>query len=355
MLDELNSTISLILEKLDLYKGKGILSEADTKASFIAPVLQSLGWDVFSFEEVQSEYKVYDGSFVDYALKISGEPKIFIEAKALDVELDDHKLIGQIVKYAAVEKGLKWCVLTNGNEYRLYKSDEGELHPPERIVFEVSVEDCKNSEKRLFFIEMIKHLSKDSVESGELDQWASELFLENRIRKIMQEPSDEFLSSVKNEISTSATDEQVKTAMKNVLKGYVVKEKDKKTISKKKVKYKGIKELIALANEKQLDIFDKLEEFILSLGDDVQKKETKYYYAYRCVNKNFACVEVHPKIQTILIYLKIKPKTLDSIPEIARDVTDIGHYGTGDLELRVHNLNDLEVAKPLVRKSYEIS
>lgn len=354
MIEELNSEISQILELLDEFKGKGVLNEANTKGILIEPMLQALEWEVFDFNDVEKEYPVFGGGSADYALKILGTPEIFIETKKLDKSLGDDRSIRQLNNYVAGTGEVKWGILTNGDEYRLYKSNEVRLDPPDRIVFEVSIEECKDSEeKHLFFIEMMKHLSKDKVESGELDRWASELFLENRIRKIMREPSDEFLNVMKDQIGTSASDEKVKAAMENVLKGYMIQEKGPKPIPEKKSKYKGIKELIAQASKEQLGIFDELENFILSLGDDVQKKETKYYYAYRR-NMNFACVEIHPQSQITLIYLKIDPKTLDQMPEIARDVSNIGHYGTGDLELRVRNSDDLEVAKPLIKESYEI-
>jgi predicted transport protein len=36
-----------------------------------------------------------------------------------------------------------------------------------------------------------------------------------------------------------------------------------------------------------------------------------------------------------------------------RDVADIGHYGTGDLEIVINSAEDFEDAKPLFVKSYE--
>ena len=50
--------------------------------------------------------------------------------------------------------------------------------------------------------------------------------------------------------------------------------------------------------------------------------------------------------------LKPDPKTLD-LPKNARDVTDIGHFGTGNLELSVRSLSDLELVKPLLEQAYQ--
>jgi len=66
-------------------------------------------------------------------------------------------------------------------------------------------------------------------------------------------------------------------------------------------------------------------------------------------------LEIRPTIETILIYLNMNPRTLETMLGIARDVSDIGHYGTGNLELRIHALDDFEVAKPLIEKSYELN
>jgi predicted transport protein len=39
----------------------------------------------------------------------------------------------------------------------------------------------------------------------------------------------------------------------------------------------------------------------------------------------------------------------------ARDVREVGHFGTGDLEVRLDSIDDLERAKPLIERSYEAS
>jgi predicted transport protein len=91
------------------------------------------------------------------------------------------------------------------------------------------------------------------------------------------------------------------------------------------------------------DLFAQLESYIEALGDDVTKKTLKFYFAYRRL-KNFACVEIHPQSQTLLIYLKVDPATVDIEEGFSRDMRNIGHYGTGDLELRVSTDSQLQGA-----------
>ena len=37
----------------------------------------------------------------------------------------------------------------------------------------------------------------------------------------------------------------------------------------------------------------------------------------------------------------------------SRDVRGVGHHGTGDLELTIRDLDDVDKAKPLIQKSFE--
>jgi len=113
--------------------------------------------------------------------------------------------------------------------------------------------------------------------------------------------------------------------------------------------YKGFKEYLIEATEEIKGLFQGIDEYILSLGDDIQKKELKYYVAYKKLS-NFTCVEL--KKDKILLFLKIDPASLSEIPEFARDVTDKGHYGTGNLEVTVKTVEDLEMVKPFIEKSY---
>jgi predicted transport protein len=63
-------------------------------------------------------------------------------------------------------------------------------------------------------------------------------------------------------------------------------------------------------------------------------------------------VEVHPQSQTLLVFLKVDQDTVQLEEGFSRDVRGIGHYGTGDLELRIKNAADFAKAQPLIQQSY---
>ncbi|WP_312085329.1 DUF5655 domain-containing protein [Exiguobacterium sp.] len=117
---------------------------------------------------------------------------------------------------------------------------------------------------------------------------------------------------------------------------------------------KTVSEYIERADDKLIDRYENLKAFILALGDDIQVKVLKYYIAFKRI-KNFVCVEVHPQSNIILLYLKINPSNINIEPGFTRDVSNIGHYGTGDFEIRISNDEELEKAKTYIEQSYDLS
>jgi predicted transport protein len=99
------------------------------------------------------------------------------------------------------------------------------------------------------------------------------------------------------------------------------------------------------------NLYDALGDYLLSLGDDVTKTTRQLYYAFRRI-KNFACVEIHPQTRKLLVYLKTDPTSIALEPGFTRDVTKIGHFGTGNLEVVIGGRVDLERAQPLILASY---
>jgi predicted transport protein len=88
----------------------------------------------------------------------------------------------------------------------------------------------------------------------------------------------------------------------------------------------------------------------LALGDDVQEKQLKLYVAYRRI-KNFA--EIVVRKRTLVVYTKIDPATITLEAGFTRDVSSIGHWGIGNLEITVNSMESLRKAEPLLLQSYE--
>ena len=82
---DLLAVLGRLRGKMPGYRERSI-GEQNTKAMLIEPVLEALDWDVRDWDDVQREYKVKPKDKpVDYALKISRMPKLFIEAKGFPI------------------------------------------------------------------------------------------------------------------------------------------------------------------------------------------------------------------------------------------------------------------------------
>lgn len=116
--------------------------------------------------------------------------------------------------------------------------------------------------------------------------------------------------------------------------------------------YKTVSEFLEQSPTELKNRFETLRDFAMSLGDDVQMNTLKFYFAFKRI-RNFACVEVRPSAGSILVYLKLDPETTPIEIGFSRDVRNIGHFGTGNVEITIKSDADLERAKTIISKSYE--
>jgi len=178
---ELAEALGQAREKISRYRGRSSsIGEQNTKAALIEPILRALGWDVEDPEEIWREYRRRPvDNPVDYALMILRTPRLFVEAKALGENLDDPKWASQIMGYAVVA-GVKWVVLTNGDEYRIYNSHAAV--PVEEKLFRT----IRLTDERADVAEALSVLSKDRTN----DDWISTLwkahFVDRQLRSTIE-------------------------------------------------------------------------------------------------------------------------------------------------------------------------
>lgn len=160
---ELAEQLPVLAQKIQRFRKRTErIGEQNTKAALIDPLLDALGWDVTDPDEVCREYKSKpQDNPVDYALLLYRTPSLFIEAKGLSRDLADRKWVSQTLGYATVV-GVEWCVLTNGDEYRIYNA-HAPVDVEEKLfrVVRISSED-----DRAYFIDTMELLSKDKLEEN---------------------------------------------------------------------------------------------------------------------------------------------------------------------------------------------
>lgn len=153
------------------------ITEQDTKRILILPVLSALGWQLEELDEVRSEYrrKPQDNP-VDYALLVFGEPCLFVEAKALNTALHHRKCASQVLGYASVV-GVGWCLVTNGDEYRLYNSHAA-VDVEEKLFRTVRLSDPNQED---YCVETLGLLAKDQMGEKALEVLWKGQFIDRRV------------------------------------------------------------------------------------------------------------------------------------------------------------------------------
>jgi len=116
----------------------------------------------------------------------------------------------------------------------------------------------------------------------------------------------------------------------------------------------NIRNRIAAAPATVRNVYDELEKRLKSFGDDVSVHPQKHYVAFKR-SRNFASVQVYSQKKQVRIFLNIDPETVDLSRSGVRDVRQIGHFGTGNLEITAKIKRDLDVFVDLFEQSYKNS
>ncbi len=116
----------------------------------------------------------------------------------------------------------------------------------------------------------------------------------------------------------------------------------------------NIKAKIDAAPKDLRSIYDELVGRLKALGEDVSSQVQKHYVAFRRT-RNFASVQIYNRKRLIRVYLNLDPDTIEAPGLQTRDVRQIGHFGTGDLEITIQNKSDIDAGMNLLRASYEAS
>jgi hypothetical protein len=175
---KVTATVEVLRKRIQQVRDrKELIGEQNTKAALIDPLLSAMGWELQEIDEVRREYrrKPQDNP-VDYALFLNRTECLLIEAKSLEKDLGDRKWISQNISYAAVV-GVKWCVLTNGDEYRIYNS-HAEVDVDEKLFRKVRISDSEPK----FIIDTLVLLSKDKMRGSLLDEMWKAHFIDRRVR-----------------------------------------------------------------------------------------------------------------------------------------------------------------------------
>lgn len=159
------------------------IGEQNTKAVLIDPILEALGWNLRNLDEVVREYRARPSDNpVDYALMLRRSPLLFVEAKDLGSNLSDRKWASQTISYATVV-GVEWCVLTDGDEYRIYNA-HAPVDVDEKLFRAVRLSDTDAHERTL---ETLLLLSKEKLAADDLRKLWEAYFVDCQVQRALEE------------------------------------------------------------------------------------------------------------------------------------------------------------------------
>jgi predicted transport protein len=95
--------------------------------------------------------------------------------------------------------------------------------------------------------------------------------------------------------------------------------------------------------------YSELRSRITDLGPDVEVVPRKEYVGFKR-QSNFVDIEFQKK--QLKIFINLKKGELDDPQNVSRDVSNVGHYGNGDYEVRYTSDTDLDYLMLLIKQSY---
>lgn len=168
--EEAKQHIAKLVEKyqilVDTRKVKSY-NEAQTRNDFIEPLFEFLGWDMRNLEnpsEVTTEETVSKGR-VDLAFRLNHIPVMFLEAKAMKVDLDEWKWAEQAINYSW-NKSVTWAILSDFEGIKVFNAEIPPKNLSQNLFFELKWYEYIDRFDQLWL------LSKESFEEKKLAEQA---------------------------------------------------------------------------------------------------------------------------------------------------------------------------------------
>jgi len=192
------------------------ISESDTVVIIGDMLAEVLGYKKYT--EITTEFAIR-GTYVDLAVKVDGNVRFLIEAKAIGVALKDNH-VKQAIDYGA-NHGIEWVVLTNGIIWQVYK-----IHfrqPIDKsLIFEVDVLQANPRNAQL--LECFGNLSSEGFTHSSMTAFFQQQQATSKYSIAAMLASESMLHALKKEIrKVSANVKVEEDFLKSVLQNEVLK------------------------------------------------------------------------------------------------------------------------------------
>jgi len=97
------------------------------------------------------------------------------------------------------------------------------------------------------------------------------------------------------------------------------------------------------------ELYEQLKDRLLNMDDNVSVQPKKQTVGFK-IDNNFFC-DIVLQGKGLKIYLNLKSGELQDQKNIARDVSNVGHWGNGSYEIKLTDLEDIDYISSLLKQS----
>lgn len=168
------------------------VNESDTVVLLTGILSEILGYDKYT--DITTEMSIR-GTYCDLALKINGNVKLLLEAKAVGLELKEAH-VKQAADYAS-NKGIDWVILSNGVTWKIFKMV---FTKPIQNILVCEIDFLKLSHKNKDHIELFFLLTKEAVLKDSLEEFYIQKQATNKYMLGNLLTQDNVLNTIKKEL-----------------------------------------------------------------------------------------------------------------------------------------------------------
>jgi predicted transport protein len=106
------------------------------------------------------------------------------------------------------------------------------------------------------------------------------------------------------------------------------------------------------ANPNITDLYNRFKEFVLAISSELSVKPMKQYIAFRA-KTNITDVVILKK--SLKVFINLPKGKLEDPKILARDISEVGHWGNGDYQLQFSTDDELEYIISLIRQSFKLN
>lgn len=101
------------------------------------------------------------------------------------------------------------------------------------------------------------------------------------------------------------------------------------------------------------ELYEQFKERLFNFGDNISLNPRKHFIGFKTQGNTFCDIVFLTK--GLKIFLNMKSGELEDLKGIARDVSNVGHWGNGAYEIKINNSDEIEYILSLIKQSFRIN